>query len=187
MCHNVTPVGSGDEKKEYQASSPDEIALVKFTESLNYVLDERDQAAITLKNPLGERERFEILLDFPFTSETKRMGIILKDKKRDRIIFFLKGAETAIMEKVDADSASKMKENAELLSQEGLRTLAFASKLITQYDYENWREKYDHACAAEENREDLKKKARLELEVNMDYLGVTGVEGNFLIIKIMNR
>lgn len=184
LCHNVTPVISAENKLEYQASSPDEIALVKFTEKLNYTLDERDQESITLKNPLGEKERFEILIDFPFTSESKRMGIILKDIKRNRIIFLLKGAEAAIIEKVDSESALKIKENAESLSQEGLRTLAFACKIMSKEEYENWRVKYDYAAAAEENREELKMKLRLDLETNMEYLGVTGVEGKiFILIK----
>lgn len=42
----------------YQASSPDEIALVKFTESINLTLIKRDLNYITLLNPLGEEEVF---------------------------------------------------------------------------------------------------------------------------------
>ena len=143
------------------------------------MLVDRDQSSITIENPLGERERFEILIDFPFTSETRRMGIMLRETKRGKIIFFLKGAEQIISEKVDIDSASKMKEAAEGLSLEGLRTLAFASKLLTQSEYEDWRAKYDEAAASEENREELKRRVRLDIEENMDYIGVTGVEGRF--------
>ena len=70
LCHNVTPVITAIEpeskkdkdfieqaeydsegndqqpqtfKKEFQASSPDEIALVKFAERLNMTLEERDE------------------------------------------------------------------------------------------------------------------------------------------------
>ena len=38
LCHNVTPTYPDDKDpsyKEYQASSPDEVALVKFADSLN--------------------------------------------------------------------------------------------------------------------------------------------------------
>jgi len=45
LCHNVTPTFPNPENKsivEYQASSPDEIALVKFAESLDMKLMERD-------------------------------------------------------------------------------------------------------------------------------------------------
>jgi phospholipid-translocating ATPase len=46
ICHNVTPVYPSDEDpeyKEFQASSPDEVALVKFADSLNMRLIRRDQ------------------------------------------------------------------------------------------------------------------------------------------------
>jgi phospholipid-translocating ATPase len=43
---------------------------------------------------------YSILANFPFSSETKRMGIIVRHKDSDRIIFYLKGAETVIKNKV---------------------------------------------------------------------------------------
>ena len=49
LCHNVTPTFPDPSDKnnvEYQASSPDEVALVKFAESLEMRLIERDQNKI---------------------------------------------------------------------------------------------------------------------------------------------
>jgi len=43
ICHNVTPVYEEDGTKSYQASSPDEIALVKIAESIGMILQKRDQ------------------------------------------------------------------------------------------------------------------------------------------------
>lgn len=40
LCNNVTPV-TDDGARVLQASSPDEIALVKFVESLGYIMQER--------------------------------------------------------------------------------------------------------------------------------------------------
>lgn len=49
LCHNVTP-SYPDEydrtKKEYQASSPDEVALVKFADSLGMNLVNREELQI---------------------------------------------------------------------------------------------------------------------------------------------
>lgn len=45
LCHNVTPTFPDENDKsivEFQASSPDEVALVKFADSLNMKLQERD-------------------------------------------------------------------------------------------------------------------------------------------------
>jgi phospholipid-translocating ATPase len=81
LCHNVTPVYP-DEKnpdyKEYQASSPDEVALVKFGEKMGMHLNYRDEETIKIINANSDAEIYEILADFPFTSESKRMGIILR-------------------------------------------------------------------------------------------------------------
>lgn len=51
LCHNVTPTFPNPDNKdivEYQASSPDEIALVKFADTLDMRLVERDQNKITI-------------------------------------------------------------------------------------------------------------------------------------------
>ncbi len=79
MCHNVTPViDSTTGEKEFQASSPDEIALVKTAEQMGVLLKERNESEIILQNALGQEERYEILASFPFTSQSKRQGIVLK-------------------------------------------------------------------------------------------------------------
>ena len=46
LCHNVTPTypdPTNMEVRDFQASSPDEVALVKFADSLGMKLLERDQ------------------------------------------------------------------------------------------------------------------------------------------------
>lgn len=59
------------------------------------------------------------------------MGIILKNKKTEEIIFFLKGADVVIVEKVSVEEAIWIEEEAGNLSKEGLRTLVFAYKTLT--------------------------------------------------------
>ena len=49
VCHNVTPVENNEGERELQASSPDEVALVKFIEDLGYKLEKRDQRIIHIK------------------------------------------------------------------------------------------------------------------------------------------
>jgi phospholipid-translocating ATPase len=51
LCHNVTPVYPDPlnrSKKEFQASSPDEVALVKFAESIGMKLEIREEDYIEL-------------------------------------------------------------------------------------------------------------------------------------------
>jgi phospholipid-translocating ATPase len=42
VCHNVTPINNEDGTRSFQASSPDEIALVKIAESVGLRLEKRD-------------------------------------------------------------------------------------------------------------------------------------------------
>lgn len=174
----MTPVVSDDSDSpmEYQASSPDEIALVKFAEEVGCKLVYRDQLLITLKNPVEHQDNYEVLLDFPFTSESKRMGIVVKKRETQEITFYIKGAESVICTKVPKTVGSNIREATEILSLEGLRTLAFAKKELSLQEYSEWRRRYDIACAAEVNREAMKMTLREELEVDMQYIGVTGVE-----------
>ena len=64
LCHNVTPHEEEDQSISYQASSPDEIALVKFTEKVGLRLHHRTLNSITLLNPLGDHEVLSFLLFF---------------------------------------------------------------------------------------------------------------------------
>lgn len=103
LCHNVTPVYPDENdptKKEFQASSPDEIALVKFAEEMGMLLLYRDETYIKLQNPAKEIEEYDILQNFPFRSETKRMGIVLRHRLSGKLMFYVKGADVAMIPKV---------------------------------------------------------------------------------------
>lgn len=99
VCHNVTPTVE-DNVRNFQASSPDEIALVKIAESLGLMLEERTLKEIVVKSSDSRKEVFKILQIFPFTSASKRMGIIVQHVKSSRIIFYMKGADTVMKEMV---------------------------------------------------------------------------------------
>lgn len=68
-----------DENRVFQASSPDEIALVKFAEEMGMRLENRTDDLVEIKDPKGEQHNYDILDNFPFSSETKRMGIIVRN------------------------------------------------------------------------------------------------------------
>lgn len=99
VCHNVTPLIENG-KQVFHASSPDEIALVNFAKELKMKLLERTSDSMKLQNPTSQEENYEILANFPFSSETKRMGILVRHTSSNRLIFFLKGADVAICPKV---------------------------------------------------------------------------------------
>jgi len=184
LCHNVTPVSaelseggttsiSGSEK-EYQASSPDEIALVKFSESVGLTLEDRTLTQMTIRNPLGRIETFEVLLIFPFTSQSKRMGIVVRSQSTGEITFYCKGADV-VMTKI-VKSSNWLEEECGNLALEGLRTLVFAKKVLTWDEFNQFNKRYNEAKSALQDRADKVESVRMTLEQGMDLLGVTGVE-----------
>lgn len=98
LCNNVTPVIEqndepvdedaarksileGNKEPQLEASSPDEVAMVKFGFQLNMSLVERDRTYCYMRNAGGNVEKYDVLASFPFTSESKKMGILLKNRQ----------------------------------------------------------------------------------------------------------
>jgi phospholipid-translocating ATPase len=174
LAHNVTPNMDEHGKLEYQASSPDEVALVKFTESVGMTLYKRSLHTMTLKNPIGEFLDYEILNVFPFTSETKRMGIIVKDTKTNTITFYMKGADAVMARIVQANDW--LEEECGNMAREGLRTLVFGKKDLTEEDYENFSARLTKAKTTIQNRAANVQAVIETLEENLELIGLTGVE-----------
>lgn len=175
LCHNVTPTFEDDELT-YQAASPDEIAIVKFTESVGLSLFKRDRHSITLLHEhSGKTLHYEILQVFPFNSDTKRMGIILHDQQKDEYWFLEKGADT-VMTKI-VENNEWMEEETGNMAREGLRTLVIGRKKLTNQIYEQFRKKYSEAALSMLNRDEQMASVIKEfLEHDLEPLGLTGVE-----------
>ena len=128
VCNNVSPTVVGGQRM-LQASSPDEVALVGFAESLGCFMHDRKAGALTVRSPVGRLETFEVLENFPFSSERKRMGILVRNCEDGRLTFFLKGADSVVQGLVDSSDRIFLEEQCEGLSKEGLRTLVFAYRV----------------------------------------------------------
>ena len=175
ICHNVTPLIENG-VKIFHASSPDEIALVKFAGEINFKLLERDSAEMKIENAAGRQETYKILAIFPFTSESKRMGILVRHTESNRIVFFLKGADSAIYPRVKEVYRSLVMDECEVLARTGLRTLVIAARYIPEAEYEEWKKIWDQANMSLSDRNNLIRQAGDILEQDLDFLGITGVE-----------
>lgn len=70
LCNNVTPIEE-ESGRMLQAASPDEVSLVQFAESMDFVMKKRNIDSILLEDPTGNQREFTIMKNFPFSSETK--------------------------------------------------------------------------------------------------------------------
>ena len=57
---------------------------------MGLALVDRSLTNLKLRTPVGEVVSYTVLQIFPFTSETKRMGIILKEEATGDITFYMK-------------------------------------------------------------------------------------------------
>eukprot|EP00916_Digyalum_oweni_P009454 GHVL01015917.1.p1 GENE.GHVL01015917.1~~GHVL01015917.1.p1 ORF type:complete len:1033 (-),score=154.26 GHVL01015917.1:374-3472(-) len=175
LCHNVTPV-TDDETGEisFQAASPDEMALVSFAASVGLQLIKRTNTEIVLLDPRGHSRSYAILECFPFTSESKRMGIVVEESSTKRIFFFVKGAESVMMERVGGRGTSWLQEECDNFARTGLRTLVIAYKELN--DFSEWKCKYDEAKSSMEFRHQRQDEVVQQLEAKLELLALTGVE-----------
>ncbi|KAF9172112.1 putative aminophospholipid-translocase [Mortierella sp. AD011] len=175
LCHNVTPVEEDNGSITYQASSPDEVAIVKWTESVGLTLVFRDINNIHVRNGHGDIFEFEILQVFPFTSETKRMGIIVRDLTTGEITFLEKGADVVMTKIVQYNDW--LEEECGNMAREGLRTLVVARKRLSEELYQEFEAKYHVAKTSISDRTNaMNAVVNQVLEQDLELLGLTGVE-----------
>ncbi|PTB42259.1 uncharacterized protein TrAFT101_008649 [Trichoderma asperellum] len=190
LCHNVTPTSEIEDGKEvtsYQASSPDEIAIVRWTESVGLKLSYRDRKGMTLESTETGRPvvRVRILDVFPFTSEGKRMGIVVQflENVHDtnsslgngEIWFYQKGADTVMSPIVAANDW--LDEETANMAREGLRTLVVGRKKLSHQQYQEFASQYHEASLSITGRDaGMQRVVSRYLESDLELLGVTGVE-----------
>lgn len=175
LCHNVTPVVDEDGSVTYQASSPDEVAIVNWTESVGLKLVARDQHSIQLLSPDHGTLAFDILEIFPFTSERKRMGIVVRDRNSGEVTFYLKGADVVMSRIVTQNDW--LEEECGNMAREGLRTLVVARLRLSKESWRLFERAFGQARVRVDHRDEAMAAVVAEhLEQNMELLGLTGVE-----------
>ncbi|TFK69129.1 phospholipid-translocating P-type ATPase [Pluteus cervinus] len=175
LCHNVTPVTNDDGTVTYQASSPDEVAIVTWTESVGLRLVFRDRTRMELQGPTGVHLSYEILDIFPFTSESKRMGIVVRETSTGEITFLQKGADVVMTKIVQRNDW--LEEETANMAREGLRTLVMARKRLSNQLYNEFKTQYHEASVRLEGRNEAMAAVVTEyLERDLELLGLTGVE-----------
>ncbi|KAJ1718565.1 putative aminophospholipid-translocase, partial [Coemansia biformis] len=200
LCHNVTPAEEEEEATThdermavavskpmaYQASSPDEVAIVKWTELVGVVLAERTLSTITLRldvllpeSQLGygvaPTLTYDILQVFPFTSESKRMGVVVKSRLTGEIFFIQKGADSVMSRIVQYNDW--LDEECGNMARDGLRTLVVGRKRLSQQAYRKFEDAYQQARVTVVGRADAMRQVVADyLESDLELLGLTGVE-----------
>ena len=125
---------------KYMGTSPDDLELVKAASLQGYKLIETTINSKTIRISRKDYS-YEILKVIGFSSERKRMSIIVKDELGIKL--YIKGADCEISKRLSKKSLES--ENYKIISngliefsKKGLRTLMVAYRKINEEDYNSW-------------------------------------------------
>lgn len=175
VCHTVIPEIK-DGKLVYQASSPDEAALVTGAELLGYQFHTRKPKSVFV-NVQGQSQEFQILNVCEFNSTRKRMSTIIRTAD-GRIKIYTKGADTVILERLSKNQRYTETTLAHLedYATDGLRTLCLAYREIPEQEYRQWAAIYNQAAATINGRGEALDEAAELIEKDLFLLGATAIE-----------
>ena len=163
---------------KYMSTSPDDIELVKAASEQGYKLIETSLNSKIIRIN-GDNFKYEVLQVLGFSSERKRMSIIVK--YQNEIILYTKGADSEISKRLSQKSLKN--ENYNIISnglidfsKKGLRTLMVAYRKINNEDYISWVNKlYEDEFNIEEKKILINKLYDI-IENNLTLIGGTVVE-----------
>ncbi|KAI0989575.1 hypothetical protein GJ496_007801, partial [Pomphorhynchus laevis] len=186
-CHSVIPshrfpvedeVDGPQVTLTYNASSPDEHALLTAMKQLNIILLRRTPSTLTI-SVHGIEHDFKLLHIIEFTSTRKMMSVVIEDES-GRIFIFSKGADCAIFDKLLQED-NFFKEDTDIylskFAENGLRTLCLAYREITKEEYEIWHKDYQTvSCSTPKDKKHKLDLLYNQIECNLILCGATGIE-----------
>lgn len=181
-CHSAQVDMSEDGKEpHYSGSSPDEVAFLDAAHACGISFQARRRMPgssgweLQIVGPPGEGPHIlTVLCEIPFTSERKRMSIICEHK--GEFFCITKGADNIISALCDEPFSEPIAEQLMKYSKQGLRTLAFAAKVVDQQFLEVWQQKLAVASNAPEDREQRLSEVAAEMEHSLLLSGITAIE-----------
>ena len=172
-CHTVVREKNGT----YRAESPDELALVEGVDCYGCGLLERGTTAM-ICTMLGNKQTYDIIAVNAFNSKRKRMSVLLREHSSGLFILMCKGADNMMLPLCDLEPEKRAEIDKALLDYSclGLRTLCVSRRIMDPEVVEKWIRSYKDASNSLENREKNLEEVGEQIEVHMEFLGITAVE-----------
>jgi len=179
VCHTVVPdKNETTQELQYQASSPDELALVEGAAQMGFKFISRTSETLTV-DIMGEIIVWDVLNELPFNSARKRMSVIVRHPKTKQIILMTKGADNVMMPLL---KNSQMEQDAvqnhiDDFAREGLRTLAMAQKVIPEEEYSEWKKQFVKLnLSTSDDKDESLDLLYAELELELNLVGASAIE-----------
>ena len=185
LCHSVITDQKVLPKISYKSSSPDETAMVNCARYFGIIFQGRDvydNIFILEKNNHNinenyEKKTFKLLNCLDYSSERKRMAVIVRTPE-NKIYLFAKGADSAIGERVtqNKDLIDITGDHLITFAKHGLRTLMVAYRELSEEEYNNFDNAFKLAMNNPEEKDELLKDAYALVEKDYYLLGATAIE-----------
>ncbi|KAL5204538.1 hypothetical protein ABZP36_009409 [Zizania latifolia] len=176
LCNTVVPIKSPSGAILYKAQSQDEDALVNAASNLHMVLVSKNgsNAEIHFNRRVVQYDILDIL---EFTSDRKRMSIVVSDCQSGKIFLLSKGADEAIIPCAYSEQRIKTFVDAvDKYAQLGLRTLCLGWRELESDEYLEWSRSFKEANSALIDREWKVAEVCQKLEHSLEILGVSAIE-----------
>ena len=182
LCHSIlVDVDKEAGTRNFLSSSPDEMALIEGAKWGGYAFAARNSQYVGIENAHTKgKEIYELLHEFPFDSDRKRMSVLLRKRNDKKILLLSKGADSVMFPRIGGLSPKELNEADDQVyafATKGYRVLVIAKKVVDEASYARWIQKYDEVRLSFSDNKD----ARLselydELEQELTYLGSTAIE-----------
>uniref|UniRef100_A0A2P2LF66 Phospholipid-transporting ATPase n=4 Tax=Rhizophora mucronata TaxID=61149 RepID=A0A2P2LF66_RHIMU len=176
ICNTVVPVQSKIGDILYKAQSQDEDALVRAAAKMHMVFFNKNGNFLEIRSNASVI-RYEVLETLEFTSDRKKMSVVVRDCQNGKIFLLSKGADEAVLPYAFAGQQIRtFIEAVEQYTQLGLRTLCLAWRELKEDEYQEWSLMFKEASSTLVDREWRIAEVCQRVEHNLDVLGVTAIE-----------
>lgn len=167
-----------DLKYEYSGISPDDIELVKTASKQKFVYLPTDDDNIRKVKIMNSIKEFEVIKVLEFSSDRKRMSIILKEGDEYKV--YIKGADSQIKRRLKNDVkkevSSKCFNYVDIFSCLGYRTLLIGVKTVTESQIVEFLNNFTKASLSLVNKAEAIERVCDQFENHFELLGATVVE-----------
>jgi phospholipid-translocating P-type ATPase (flippase) len=184
ICHAVIPEENPAAPYgiRFQASSPDEAALVLAAADFGYLFKARTSSAVLLVIN-GVETQIPILANIEFTSTRKRSSVIFRHPVTGKIVIYCKGADDLVLDRLSEESpyVPETRENLATFAANGLRTLCCAYRELDDDFFQQWAADFQAANCSITDREKAVDDVANVVESKLMLIGATAIEDKLQI------
>jgi phospholipid-transporting ATPase len=178
VCNSVFPTKDKDQVIHYQATSPDELALVDASNKGGFVLLNKESNTLeVLESATDKAFHWKILAEIPFSSKRGCMSVIVQHPETGVEVVLSKGSDAKMLKLLVPGVYSQLNNNLNIFARQGLRTLVMASRTLDHAFYKSWIERWTAVLATnDDSKADNLSALAEEVETQLELVGASAID-----------